>query len=112
MLSTVREYAAAHQLVVVGKDARTVVGGPTGELYINTSGNDGMATGGSGDVLAGLLAGLVAQGMRGMDAACMAVYVHGLAGDGAAARQSAYCMMAGDLLRELPRVFTKGGNVR
>ncbi len=64
-----------------------------------------MATGGSGDVLAGILAGLVAQGMKGMEAACMAVYVHGLAGNAASGKKSAYSVMAGDLLEMLPEIF-------
>lgn len=112
MITTVKEYAGKHGVIMVGKDARTVVGSPAGDVYINTSGNNGMATGGSGDVLAGVLAGLAAQGMSGMEAACMAVYLHGLAGDSASARKTAYSMMAGDLLEELPQVLTKGGIVR
>ena len=104
-ISTVKEYALAVGAVVVSKDARTVIGSPEGELYINTSGDNGMATGGSGDVLAGILAGLVAQGMRGMEAACMAVYLHGLTGNAVSEKKSVYSAMAGDLLEMLPEIF-------
>lgn len=111
-ISTIKEYAAAWGVTVVGKDARTVVADPSGKVYINTSGDNGMATGGSGDVLAGILAGLIAQGMQGMEAACMAAYLHGLAGNNASARKTAYAVMAGDLLEELPKVLSRGGIIR
>lgn len=104
-IPTVKEYALTVGAIVVSKDARTVIGDSEGEIYINTSGDNGMATGGSGDVLAGILAGLVAQGMKGMEAACMAVYVHGLAGNAASGKKSAYSVMAGDLLEMLPEIF-------
>lgn len=67
-----------------------------------------MATGGSGDVLTGILAGLIAQGMQGLEAAAMAVYLHGLAGNRASEKKTAYCVMAGDLLAELPALFAGG----
>lgn len=85
--------------VVVCKDARTVVVQDKGKQgYLNTTGNCGMATAGSGDVLAGMITGLLAQGMEGMDAAVAGVYVHGLAGDLAAGRQTETSMMATDLI--------------
>lgn len=112
IMTAAKEYARSHHMTVIAKDARTVIADPTGEIYVNMSGDNGMATGGSGDVLAGILAGLAAQGMHGMKAACMAVYLHGLAGNNASAKKTAYCVMAGDLLEELPKVLTKGGIVR
>ena len=105
-------YAQEQRVILVCKDARTVAADQTGAVYINTSGDNGMATGGSGDVLAGILAGLLAQGMHGMEAAAMAVYLHGLAGNRASARKSAYAVMAGDLLEALPTILTEGGNGR
>ena len=85
--------------IVVCKDARTVVvrhGERQG--YLNTNGNCGMATAGSGDVLAGMITGLLAQGMAGMDAAVAGVYLHGYAGDLAAERETESSMMATDLI--------------
>lgn len=85
--------------IVVCKDARTVVteyGEQQG--YLNTNGNCGMATAGSGDVLAGMITGLLAQGMKGMDAAVAGVYLHGYAGDLAAERETESSMMASDLI--------------
>lgn len=85
--------------VVVCKDARTVVVCPQEEQgYINTTGNSGMATAGSGDVLAGMIAGLLAQKMSGMEAAVSGVYLHGLAGDLAADRRTQVSMVATDLM--------------
>ena len=89
---------------IVLKDARTFV--KDGELvYINTNGNSGMATGGSGDVLAGIIGGLLAQGAEPGEAARLGVFLHGAAGDRAAARLSKYSLMAGDLIEALPEVF-------
>ncbi len=84
---------------VVCKDARTVVvrhGGRHG--YLNTTGNDGMATAGSGDVLAGMVTGLMAQGMQDMEAAAAGVYLHGIAGDLAAERETKVSMTATDII--------------
>ena len=116
-ISTVTDYARAHRVVLVSKDARTVVADASGDVGVNMSGDNGMATGGSGDVLAGILAGLTAQGMTGLEAACLAVYIHGLAGNAASAQKSAYAVMAGDLLQALPGLLRsvrtdKGGKDR
>ncbi len=103
ILSKVRAFTQKYAVSLVCKDARTVVS-KRGECeYINTSGNDGMATAGSGDVLTGIIAGLLAQGMRGFDAAVMGVYAHGLAGDIACAKTSGYYMMAHDIIKALKR---------
>ncbi|MDO5291643.1 MAG: NAD(P)H-hydrate dehydratase [bacterium] len=85
---------------LVLKDARTLVAGNE-SLYINTSGNDGMATGGSGDVLTGVIAGLLAQGMRPYQAACLGTYIHGMAGDIAAQKLGKYSLMATDIIEYL-----------
>ena len=94
--------------VVVCKDARTVVASPEKEsLYLNTSGNAGMATAGSGDVLAGMIAGLISQGMEAQNAAVTGVYLHGLAGDLAAEVHGEYAMMATDIIEKLQDVLIK-----
>lgn len=97
-----REYRGNYVLVL--KDARTIVTDKE-RIYFNVSGNDGMATGGSGDVLTGIIAGLAAQGMSNFDAAAMAVYIHGLAGDYAAGKTNRYSLMAGDLIDALSYVL-------
>lgn len=85
--------------IVVCKDARTIVVQHKGtQGYINTTGNAGMATAGSGDVLAGMITGLLAQKMKGMDAAVAGVYLHGCAGDAAAERETEAAMMASDII--------------
>ena len=95
---------------IVLKDARTFV--KDGQMvYINTSGNSGMATGGSGDVLAGMIGGLLAQKCEPGEAARLGVYLHGLAGDAAAARLSEYSLMAGDLIDALPEVLLEAETV-
>ena len=75
-----------------------MVAEPAGTFYVNTSGNSGMATAGSGDVLTGILAALLAQGMKPFEAACAGVYLHGCAGDAAAAQKNAYSLVARDLI--------------
>lgn len=92
--------------IVAAKDAVTMVAeAGKAEIYINTSGNDGMATAGSGDVLAGVIGGLLAQGMKGFDAACLSVYLHGLAGERAGIENGRRGVMATDIIRELVQVM-------
>ena len=93
--------------IIVNKDARTVVSdGNT--CYINVSGNNGMATGGSGDVLSGIIGGLLGQGMEPYEAAKLAVYLHGLSGDVMAEQKSCYGLLASDLLEGLTQVLREG----
>jgi hydroxyethylthiazole kinase-like uncharacterized protein yjeF len=95
------EFSRRHHNVMVLKGHRTVV--TDGDnLYINCTGNPGMATGGSGDVLTGLIAALIAQGMRPFDAAVLGTYLHGLAGDLAARELGYTALIASDLIRFLP----------
>ena len=91
--------------IVVLKGAGTVVAGPDNKLFINNTGNSGMATGGSGDVLTGLIAGLVSQGMPPLLAAAAGVYLHGLAGDFAARKKGLAGLIAGDILEQLPKAL-------
>lgn len=94
---------------VIGKEAATIVGLPDGRMYLNRSGNSGMATAGSGDVLAGLLGGLLAQGEKPCGAAWKGVYLHGLLGDVAAAQKGEYAVMASDLIEALGDIGNQGG---
>ena len=91
------------QYTLVLKDARTLVT-HQGKVYINTSGNNGMATGGTGDILTGIIAGLLAQGMPIYEAATMGVYLHGLAGDYAVKEKGLYSLIASDIIEALPDV--------
>lgn len=92
------EKAQQHGVFVILKGAHTAIACPDGECWFNSSGNPGMATGGSGDVLTGILTGLLAQGYAPKAAALLGVYLHGLAGDFAAAELSQEALMAGDII--------------
>ncbi len=100
-----RIYAAEHQVITVLKDARTITAIPDGRLYINRSGNCGMSTGGSGDVLTGIIAGLLCQGCSADKAASLGVYLHGLAGDAVAARLGQHSLMASDLIEGITLIL-------
>ena len=102
-----RSYSTKHQVIVVLKGAGTVTALPDGRVYINTSGNSGLATGGSGDILAGYLTGLLASGYPAEIAAPLGVYLHGKAAD--LARDAGNCeesLMASDLLSWLSRAYS------
>ncbi len=99
------QFAKEHGVIVVLKDARTVTAAPDEKTYINRSGNSGMATGGSGDVLTGVIAGLLAQGCEPKVAAPLGVYLHGLAGDEMAKQVGSYSMTASDLIRGISPVL-------
>ena len=101
-----KNFASAHDVTVVLKGHRTVVTDGR-QTYINETGNSGMATGGSGDVLTGILAAQIAQGMKTFDAAVLAVHVHGLAGDIAAAVRSERGLIATDLIDFLGKAWLK-----
>lgn len=95
------------QVTVILKGAPTIVATPQGQLYINTTGNPGMATGGTGDVLTGLVAGFIAQGLNVSMAAVLATYIHGEAGDLAAIEKGYMGLIAEDLLEKLPSITKK-----
>ncbi|MDD5226136.1 MAG: NAD(P)H-hydrate dehydratase [Candidatus Omnitrophica bacterium] len=97
--------AQMHGVVIVLKGHRTVIASPQGDCHINTTGNPGMATAGSGDVLTGIIAALLGQGLPHFDAACLGVHLHGLAGDMAAEKIGQTSLIASDLLRFLPEAF-------
>lgn len=98
-------FARESGCVVVLKGHRTVTAFPDGELYLNTTGNPGMAKGGSGDVLAGIIVSLLGQGLPPKQAIPAAVWLHGRAGDLCAARLGEYGMTPSDLLGAIPKAF-------
>jgi hydroxyethylthiazole kinase-like uncharacterized protein yjeF len=102
-----RTFAVKNQVVVVLKGAHTSICTPKGDCYFNSTGNPGMATAGSGDVLTGILTALLAQGYGSVEAAVLGVYLHGLAGDIAARKQSQEALLAGDIVSSLGKAFKK-----
>ena len=104
---TARQYAQAWNAVVVLKGARTVVAAPDGRMLVNPTGNPGLARGGSGDVLSGMTAALLACALPAFEAAACAVYLHGAAADRAAAEHGEYGMLPHDILPELGRLFAE-----
>lgn len=104
-----RQLASRLNAVVVLKGARTVICAPDGEIFVNPTGNAGMATGGTGDVLSGLIGALLAQGLGPVDAALCGTYAHGLAGDLAAKETGLLGLVASDLPAALPRVWRAWG---
>jgi ADP-dependent NAD(P)H-hydrate dehydratase / NAD(P)H-hydrate epimerase len=102
-----REFCIRNGVYLVLKGAQTCVCGPDGVCYFNTTGNPGMATGGSGDVLTGLILGLLAQKYSSRDACLLGVYVHGLAGDLAAAKNEFEALIAGDIAKNIGKAFKK-----
>jgi len=92
------DFAHKHHCYIILKGAHTAIACPDGDVFFNSTGNPGMATGGSGDVLTGLLTGLLAQDYPSKQAAILGVYLHGLAGDIAAEKQSSEAMIAGDII--------------
>ncbi|MFZ5596057.1 MAG: NAD(P)H-hydrate dehydratase [Bacillota bacterium] len=101
-LGVARSFSADWGVTLVLKGAKSIIALPDGTAYINPTGNPGMATGGSGDVLTGVIAGLIAQGMDVAGAAAAGVYIHGLAGDRAALEKGMMGLIAGDILEALP----------
>lgn len=100
-------FSKDHQVVLVLKGARTLIGRDDGTVFINQTGNPGMATGGTGDVLAGLCGALLAQGLSTEDAAVAGTWVHGLAGDLAKERRGEMGLIASDLLKGLGEVWRR-----
>lgn len=104
-LNIARKIAQEFGIVVVLKGARTIVVNKEGEAYINVGDNSGMATGGAGDVLTGIICSLVAQGADSFSAAIAGVYIHSLAGDLARDLKGERGMVAGDILSQVPQAF-------
>lgn len=100
-----RAGAVKWKVMCILKGSRTIISTPEGGIYINPTGNSGMATGGSGDVLTGIIAGLMAQGVTPEQAAAAGTYLHGLAGDLAVTELGEISLLAGDILEFLPAAF-------
>jgi NAD(P)H-hydrate epimerase len=107
-LNVARTFAREHDAIVVLKGHRTLIAQPDGTVWVNTTGNPGMATGGTGDILTGMVAGLIAQNPdRIADAVMAAVHLHGLAGDVACESMGEQSLVATDLLKALPEAFRR-----
>ncbi len=104
-LRIAEEFANEYNVILALKDSRTVTAIPFGRIYLNLTGNNGMATGGSGDVLSGMIAGLLSQGAGAEASAAFGVYLHGIAGDLAAKERGTASMLARDLISMLPEVW-------
>jgi hydroxyethylthiazole kinase-like uncharacterized protein yjeF len=104
-LAVAREYAEKWGAVVVLKGAPSYVARPDGMVVMNPTGNPGMASGGTGDVLTGMIGGLLAQGLSPWEASVCGVWSHGAAGDRAAESKGVLSMMASDMIEEIPRVL-------
>jgi len=106
-IDVARNFAVEYGVVLVLKGDTTVIANPEGEVFINSTGNPGMATAGSGDVLTGMIAGFMGQGLKAVDAAICGVYLHGLAGDLARDKIGELPMMAMDILNMIPDAIQK-----
>lgn len=106
-IKTARDFSKNFEVITVLKGSRTIVASPDGRVYINTTGNSGMATGGTGDVLTGVIASFIGQGLEPLEAAVAGVYIHGLSGDIATASTGEHGLTAGDLVEKLPLAIKK-----
>ena len=104
-----REFACNNKCILVLKDAQTLIAGPDGRVCISTKGNDGMAVAGSGDVLAGVITAMAGQMTDPYVAACVGVYVHGMAGDMAEEKLGAHSMLPTDMIHCLKKCMKKLG---
>jgi hydroxyethylthiazole kinase-like uncharacterized protein yjeF len=107
-INVARTFAREHELIVVLKGHRTLIAQPDGTVWVNTTGNPGMATGGTGDILTGMVSGMIAQNReRIVEAVIAAVHLHGLAGDVARESVGEHSMVATDLVKALPEAFRR-----
>jgi len=107
-INVARNFSGQHKLILVLKGHRTLVAEPSGELWVNTTGNAGMATGGTGDILTGMVAGMMAQNPhRILEAVIAAVHLHGCAGDVVKENMGEHSLIATDLLSGLPEAFRR-----
>jgi NAD(P)H-hydrate epimerase len=102
---TALDFASRYHCVLLLKGDRTVVASSEGKTYVNKTGNPGMATAGSGDVLTGMIAALLGQGLFGFEAAKFGAYLHGVAGDLACQQKTAVSMIATDIIEHIPQAF-------
>lgn len=104
-INIVKNFSRQYNVILVLKGARTIVGLPNGEIYININGNSGMSTAGSGDILTGLIASLIAQGVGPDKAALLGVFIHGYSGDLVANDKGEYGMLSEDIVKSIGQVF-------
>jgi hydroxyethylthiazole kinase-like uncharacterized protein yjeF len=104
-IGVAKAFATTYGCIVVLKGNKTIISTPAGEVYINPTGNPGMASGGTGDILTGMIGGLLAQGFSPLEAATWGVYLHGLAGDIAVRNIGEAPLIAGDIIDYLPDAF-------
>lgn len=100
-------FAKKYKVIVLLKGANSSIASPEGKVYFNSTGNPGMATGGSGDVLTGVIVSLLAQKYTPIDAAILGAFIHGLAGDFAAKKMGQNALIASDIIKYLPKAFHK-----
>jgi len=106
-INIAQNFAVENGVILVLKGVPTVIAEPSGEIWLNTTGNPGLASGGTGDVLTGVIAGFIAQGVKPGDASALGAYIHGLAGDLAALDYGETGMLAGDLISHIPKAIRK-----
>jgi NAD(P)H-hydrate epimerase len=104
-INSARSFAEGTGTYLVLKGVPTVISEPEGRTFLNTTGNPGMATAGSGDVLTGVIAAFLGQGLNPLDAALLGVYLHGLSGDIAASKKGTYSLIASDIIDHMPDAF-------
>lgn len=103
----IKKCCEKYNCTTVLKLHKTLVADNNGNFYENTTGNSALAKGGSGDVLCGMISGFIAQGLRPFEASCLAVYLHGLAGELASKDLTEYCVLASDLINYIPNAIKK-----
>jgi NAD(P)H-hydrate epimerase len=106
-IQTVRDFATGYRVHVLLKGARSVIGDPDGRVFVNPTGNPGMASGGTGDVLTGMLGAFLARGIEPGAALRASVYLHGSAGDVAAERAGEEALIARDVIDAIPEAFRR-----
>ncbi|MCM8766180.1 MAG: NAD(P)H-hydrate dehydratase [Candidatus Omnitrophica bacterium] len=106
-ISVAKNFLRKYNIILVLKGYQTIIAQRAKRIYINKTGNPGMATAGSGDVLTGMIGGFLAQGISPFDSAKFAVYLHGLAGDLAKKEKSEYGLIASDILENIPRAIRR-----
>ncbi|MDD5291772.1 MAG: NAD(P)H-hydrate dehydratase [Candidatus Omnitrophica bacterium] len=104
---TARTFAKEYNVIVVLKGYQTIVSDPFGAVYVNNTGNSGMSTAGSGDVLTGMISAFLAQGLSSFEAARLGVYAHGLAGDFAAQEKTQLGLIASDIIECIPKAIKR-----
>lgn len=100
-----------HKIIIILKGHNTSISDPIGNIYFNSTGNPGMATAGSGDVLTGIILSFLAQGYTSLQSAINGVYIHGKAGDYAYKKKGSYSLIASDIIKYLPKAFSKFENI-